>query len=45
MYFLEEYDGLSETVAFDQNRDILQTRMAQRGDHMKMNFDYYHKQK
>ena len=26
---------------FAINRGILQTRMDQRGDHMKMNFDYF----
>ena len=39
------YDGLSELVVFAQNWGILQTRMDQRGDHMKMNFGYFQKQK
>ena len=32
---------LSESVAFAQNWGILQTRMDQRGDHNKINFDYF----
>ena len=44
-YFLEKYDGLSKSVAFSQNWGILQTRIDQRGDHMKMNFDYFQIQK
>ena len=32
---------LSESVAFSQNWGILKTIMDQRGDHMKMNFDYF----
>ena len=39
VYFLGKYDGLSKLVAFAQNWGILQTRLDQRGDHMKMNFD------
>ena len=38
VYFLEKYDGLSESVALAQNWGILQTRMNQREDQMKMNF-------
>ena len=45
VYFLEKYDELSELVAFAQNWGILQTRMDQRGNHMKMNFDYFQMQK
>ena len=36
---------MSELVAFAQNWSILQTRMDQRRDHMKMNFDYFQIQK
>ena len=36
-----KYDGLSESVGFAQNWGIFQTRMDQRGDSMKMNFDYF----
>ena len=36
---IETCDGLSESVAFSQNWGILQTRMDQSVDHMKMNFD------
>ena len=32
---------MSELVAFAQNWVILQIRMDQRGDHIKMNFDYF----
>ena len=32
---------LSELLAFAQNWGILQTRMDQRGDHIKTNFDYF----
>ena len=32
---------VSEVVAFSQNWGTLQTRMDQRGDHIKMNFDYF----
>ena len=39
------YDGLSESVAFAQNWSILQTRMDQREDHMKMKFNYFQIQK
>ena len=39
VYFLGKYDGLFKLVAFAQNWGILQTRLDQRGDHMKMNFD------
>ena len=39
--FLEKCDELSKLVAFAQNWGILQTRMDQRGEHMKMNFDYF----
>ena len=45
VYFLEKYDELSELVAFTQNWGILQTRMDQRGNHMKINFDYFQIQK
>ena len=45
MYFLEKYDELSKSVAFAQNWDILQTRMDQKGDHMKINFDFFQIQK
>lgn len=41
MYFLEMYDGLSKTVAFDQNCGILQIKMDQSGEHTKMNFDFF----
>ena len=37
--------GLSELVACAQNWSILQTRMDQRKDHIKMNFDYFQTQK
>ena len=30
-----------ELVAFAQSRGILQTRMDQKWDNMKMNFDYF----
>ena len=36
---------MSESVAFSQNWGILKTRMDQRGNHMKMNFDYFQIQK
>ena len=39
VYFLEKYDGLSELLASAQNRSILQTRVDQKGDHMKMSFE------
>ena len=45
VYFLEKYDGLPESVAFAQNWAILQTRMDQRRDHIKMIFDYFQIQK
>ena len=52
VYFLKKYDELSESVAFGQKlryftavRGILQTRMDERGDHMKMNFEYFQTQK
>ena len=32
-------------VAFDQNWGILQTRMDQNRDHMKINFDFFQIQK
>ena len=41
LYFPEKYDGLSESVAFAQNWGILQTRIDQRGDHKKINFDRF----
>ena len=34
VYFLEKCDDLSESVAFGQNWDMIQTRMDQRGDHI-----------
>ena len=44
-YFLKKYDGLSQSVAFAQNRGILQSRIDQRaeggGGHKKMNFDHF----
>ena len=42
---LRKYDGFSESVAFVQNWGILQTKMDQRGDHMKINFEYFQIQK
>ena len=39
------YNRLSESAAFAQNWDILQTRMDQRGDHMKMKFNDFQIQK
>ena len=45
VYFLEKYGGLSESVAFAQNWRIVQTRMDQRGDYMKMSFDHFQIQK
>ena len=39
------YNRLSESAAFAQNWDILQTRMDQRGDHMKMKFNNFQIQK
>ena len=36
---------LSKLVAFAKNRGILQTRIDQNGDHMKINFDYFQIQK
>ena len=45
VYFLKQYDGLSESVAFAQNWSILQTKMDQTVDHMKMNFEYFQIQK
>ena len=39
-YFLEKYGELYKLVVFGQ-KCILQTRMEQRGDHMKMNFEYF----
>ena len=45
VYFVEKYDGMSESVAFDPNWGILLTRMDQRGDHMKINFDHFQIQK
>ena len=41
VYFIETYDGLSELVAFAQNWGILQTKMNQRGDQIKMIFDCF----
>ena len=35
------YDGLSELVAFAQNWGILQTRIDQKYDHVKMNFGHF----
>ena len=43
--FKEKYDALSESVAFAQNWGILYTKMDQRGDHMKVNCDYFQIQK
>ena len=43
--FLEKYDGLPELVAYAQNWAILQTRMDQRRDRIKMIFDYFQIQK
>ena len=37
-YFVENYDGLFELVAFVKNRVVLQARMDQREDHTKKNF-------
>ena len=34
-------NGLSESITFSQNWGILQTRMDQEADHMKMNFGYF----
>ena len=45
VYFLEKYDGLSESVAFTQKWSILLTRIDQMIDHTKMNFDYFQIQK
>ena len=45
IYYLEKYDELSESVAFAQNWSIVQTRMDKRGEHIKMNFDYFQIQK
>ena len=39
------YDGLLKLIASAKNCIILQTRMDQKGDHMKMNFDYFQIQK
>ena len=36
---------MSESVAFAQNWGILQTRMDQMGDHVKMSFEYFQIQK
>ena len=41
VYYLEQYDGLSKSVAFAQHGSILQTRMDQKRDHIKMNFEYF----
>ena len=41
----KKFDGLSELVALVQNWGILQTRINQKGDQMKMNFDYFQIQK
>ena len=41
----KKFDGLSESVALVQNWGILQTRINQRGDQMKVNFDYFQTQK
>ena len=43
VYFPEKCDELSELLA--KNWGILQTRMDQRGDYMKMNFKYFQIQK
>ena len=45
VYIQEKYDALSESVAFAPNLDILQTRMDQRGEDIKMNFRYFQIQK
>ena len=45
VYFLLKYNGLSKLVAFAKNCEILQTRIDQKRDHMKMNFDYFEIQK
>ena len=41
VYFLEKYERVSELVAFAQNWGILQTRLGQSGDHMKMNLTIF----
>ena len=41
IYFLEKYVGLSQWEAFSPNWSILQTRMNQKGNHTKINFDYF----
>ena len=45
VYFLEKCNSLSESVAIAQNWGILKTRMDQRWDNIKMNFDYFQIQK
>ena len=40
-YVPEKYDGLSKSAAFAQIWNILQTRVDQRGDRLKMDFDYF----
>ena len=45
MQFLENYDGLSESVAFAQNAAILQIRMDLRRDHIIIDFEYFQIQK
>ena len=40
-----KYDGLSKSAVSAQNWGIFQIRMDQRGDRMKMNFDYFQIQK
>ena len=41
VYFPENCGGLSGLVGFAKNWDILQTKIDQSYDHMKMNFDYF----
>ena len=45
VYFLEKYDELSESVAFGQKLRYFTDQNGPRGDHVKMNFEYFQIQK
>ena len=45
VYFLENYDELSEQVAFGQKFRYFTDQNGPRGDHVKMNSDYFQIQK
>ena len=45
VYFLEKYDELSELVAFGQKLRYFTDQNGPRGDHVKINFEYFQIQK